>query len=1356
MSFVDPTGQPLGDIANNPEAALKPQTTLEALNSFAGRTSPANVAAWVLNDPMQGAAWRQSNTLGSLLGYGDYYAPRYYKPGDPEPDPSFDPFAGLEDKYRPFAKQFTMAHNADDTARIKRGIDKELEDRKLIEDAGISGIAASLAAGVFDPINLVPIGGAGWRVYSTGKAILQGTRIGATAGLVGSTLAEAVLQGTQATRTTDESMFAIGAGTVLGGILGASVGYVTRYRFNRGLGDFDAAAKAFADDVTPKPPGTPDLIEPRQVRMTAAELANKEMVDFGPSSVGAAQVHDAVALGKLKGALGLEKVLGADGRIGELFSNPIVVTQTSPSNKVRRFGAELSDTPFFYDGNALGIASPISVETKVRLHDRQLADALRKIDELFLEYRETASKLRTRVRDAFGAPEGKLTYGQFLEEIGRANRRGDRHDIPQVQKAAEEARRTVFDPLKRRAIETGLLPEDVKTETAESYFTRVYDVPKIIAKRPEFQQILSAWLTETQAGVGQRIERYSAALDRATAAAEKLSRETIPQLKAKAKAERADATKTAKVAERAEFKVTEAEAKLDVAERAATKLSNRLEEMAAKAKDEADIVAMLKEVRKGAPKEPQSLMSFIQSQGGVKEFKGELAAFGINNKSRPGFVRESGMTLDDATLKAWEAGYLHGTERPEINDFLDALGEDFRGNRVYSAKDPTVDAYVEAQMNIAALDERLSAAGIDIDTMSDREIVNRLAALGKRGARVSELTVQARRAGKESDKAADRFERSAVTAEEAKHAAATLKGMADDTANKLRQAKKEFSRAKATIDRATRQIADDRIFGQLDAQEIDDIANQIIDKVIHAPAGRIPYAGIPVQTKRGPMLERTLGIEDVKIEDFLESNAEVVLRRYNHTMATDTELADAFGRPDMVDQVKQINEEYHQLIAAAPNEKARKQLEERRRTDVKMLEAMRDRLRGTYGAPADPNGLFFRLATGAKRANYVSMMGGVVLSSLSDIARPVMAHGLGTVIGDGLIPLVTNLPKLRLAMGEAREMAAIFEGILHSRAFSMSDITDVYGRNTGFERFLANASNSFGPVALISQWNQVNKEFAGALTVSRILRAVEDMTAGKVSKSDAEKLAQAGITKQMARQIADQAEQYGEKSGRLRLAHGDKWDNRAAFDVLSAAVSKEVNSLIVTPGIGDKPLWTSSTIGSLIGQFRSYNFASAQRVLMSGLQQRDLAALNGAVLMTSVGMLIYWLKTVGTEKGPSDDPAEWLIEGVDRAGLMGWLFDVNGIAEKLTRGRVGLKSSITGKEMSRFSSRGAVESIFGPTLGRVEDFASMVGNSFAGELTKGNVRDAARMLPYNNLFYFRSLTDAATDGIAESLGAKGK
>ncbi|MHA7968978.1 hypothetical protein [Rhizobium sp. CAU 1783] len=79
-----------------------------------------------------------------------------------------------------------------------------------------------------------------------------------------------------------------------------------------------------------------------------------------------------------------------------------------------------------------------------------------------------------------------------------------------------------------------------------------------------------------------------------------------------------------------------------------------------------------------------TLERFLMRAGGVKDFKGELEAIGMSNRSERfvgKLVREDGMPLDQARLRAAEAGYfdnLYGTpeaamEKSTIADLLDAL-----------------------------------------------------------------------------------------------------------------------------------------------------------------------------------------------------------------------------------------------------------------------------------------------------------------------------------------------------------------------------------------------------------------------------------------------------------------------------------------------------------------------------------------------------------------------------------------------------------------------------------------------------------------------------------------------------------
>ena len=84
----------------------------------------------------------------------------------------------------------------------------------------------------------------------------------------------------------------------------------------------------------------------------------------------------------------------------------------------------------------------------------------------------------------------------------------------------------------------------------------------------------------------------------------------------------------------------------------------------------------------------------------------------------------------------------------------------------------------------------------------------------------------------------------------------------------------------------------------------------------------------------------------------------------------------------------------------------------------------------------------------------------------------------------------------------------------------------------------------------------------------------------------------------------------------------EAWDApRSVVDAFRSAIIRDVDRIIVTPGIGDRPLWMSSETGKLIGQFKSFGFASVQRTLIPALQDRDMGVVNGLALSGAMGML---------------------------------------------------------------------------------------------------------------------------------------
>lgn len=536
-------------------------------------------------------------------------------------------------------------------------------------------------------------------------------------------------------------------------------------------------------------------------------------------------------------------------------------------------------------------------------------------------------------------------------------------------------------------------------------------------------------------------------------------------------------------------------------------------------------------------------------------------------------------------------------------------------------------------------------------------------------------------------------------------------------------------------------------FGRLSDAELRSVTDEVIDNILGHADGRIPYE--IVSGPRGPLKERLLKIETAKIHEFVENDIETVMRAQMRTMSADVELAKKFGSVDLKEEIRKVNDEANAKIAKATTAKERQTLEKARKGAIRDIEGIRDRLRGTYRLPADPSSLVVRTGRIARNLNYVRLLGGMTISAVPDMAKVVFTHGLTSTFRDGFIPMVRNFKAFRLAGEEVKSAGTALDMVLDSRTMAIADIADEFGHHSKFERGLSALSTKFGVVSLMAPWNAAMKQFSGLVTMTNILRAAERMKLGKASEKDIRRLAASGIDAEMAKRIAKQFSEHGEDADGVLLAQGEKWTDRGALEAFRAAVVRDVDRIIVTPG-QDKPLWMSTELGKTIGQFKSFAISTMQKTMLAGLQQRDAATLNGAILMMGLGALSYYLKQTLAGRPLSDNPKVWVAEAFDWSGLSGWLMDVNAIAEKATRGRVGV-SALTGQQISRYATRNVTGAFLGPSADAVADIFQVSGSIFAGDTTKGDLRRARQLVPMQNIFYLRTLFNQVEEATGDAL-----
>lgn len=1192
----------------------------------------------------------------------------------PDFEPDRDPTAWLNSgwfkgsRYEAiYSSHFQGVRSEREALSIKARIDGEEHAQEIRNRSGFVGILTDIAAGTLDPINLIPIGGGLRMGTKTGRiAVAAATTSAGAAATVAAQ--EAILHAAQETRTTAESVFAIGAASLLGGVLGAGIGALAR-------ADLDQLARAIK------------LIPSTREEEAAAY---RQMLGL-PGSAGAAATDAARGSGELKGALGGERVFG--------WQDPLIRLHTSEFASARNTVRDLAEAPLTLAENADGVATTIggSVETRIKMANAPLARALLDMDDAFQRYYfgkpTVAGPLRAELARLTGRGGGKMTYREFKEAVFDALLAGDVHAVPEVAEAAQALRARVLNPLRDEAME--FVPgfrqqvEDMAEAGVDAgYVPRVYNTEAIRAGRSRFVSVLTSHFMARQADLERKI---------------------------------------------------------------------------------ADL-----------------------------ELKGEK--------------------IDDAM--------------------------------------------------------RLSAG------MSEAEVRS--------------------------------------------------------------------------------------------------LAEEVTDTILGHNPGRMMLPSDIVAGPRGALKERTLNIPTSLIRDFVERDPEVLGLIYTRTMATDTNLVRRFGSADMREQIAKVNDEANARIAAATTEKERARIDKQRRADIRDIEGIRDRLRGTYALPTNPEGLANRAGKVVRNLNYLRLLGGMTLSAIPDIAKPMFQHGLTRTLGTMFHPFVRGLRTAKLAGNEVKLAGTALDMVLDSRVMAIADIMDDFGRGSKFERGLHAATRRFGVVSLMAPWNATIKQFTGIISQTRMLQSIERVVAGKASRKEIEYLAANGIDAPMAdriwaqfhggeqpvsttkpatapagitkngktfrdtreegvqyhgsrqgevkadsghytskdyygqgfyttnamdvafgyskgsggiyrvepvrplniydaeqpmtaemraaltpptdsstldalildalegneitraapvksvRALYDRLRQEGTAEGlsadsiqdafetinevlrrqgfdglshrggdltgapahkveiyfdpendirmtkvdaddfaapaaaaetstktEARAGHGvrdgavwwantEAWTDRQAVEAFRAALVRDVDRAIVTPG-QDKPLWFSTGVGKIIAQFKTFGVASIQRTLLSGLQQRDMAALNGTLLMLALGAVSYAVKSAARGQPTSDDPKKWAVEALDQSGLLGWLMDANNGMEKFTRGRIGL-SAITGEYASRYQSRNSMGALLGPTFDVVTDAMQMTGSAFSGDWKAGDTHALRKVLPLQNLFYIRQLLDRAEAGVNGAFG----
>lgn len=438
------------------------------------------------------AAFRQFNPVVSVARQG------LQQGFETEPDHNpLDVIKGTK-YFERYADNFLGSRSSLETQSIMARIDAEERDTQTLAASGNAGVVASIGAGLLDPTIFLPAG-AVYKSARGGYDILRTARSFMLGGASQAVLSEAVLQQTHETYGFADSVFSVGTAALLGGLLGAGVAKLSRV-------ELSAIEKGFARE--------------REIlgEHLAGPLRAGDEATVAPplaASAGAAAT-DTRSLNVA--SFGLDKVPVVRDFVKRLF--PDLRTYQSSGVTARRAMADLAETALAFDENLVGRSTTsrggpalsreaLMFEQNIRVGWND--ELTRHWSELRFGRSATVGENFREFVDNFTGNSKGITFDQFKRLVFDAMNKGDRHEIPQVQAAAQWVRKNLFDIMAPRAEKA--IPEFKMWQGAdgESYAPHMPDKDKINANRPEAVEDITRWYVAQQEQKKAAQERVASA-----------------------------------------------------------------------------------------------------------------------------------------------------------------------------------------------------------------------------------------------------------------------------------------------------------------------------------------------------------------------------------------------------------------------------------------------------------------------------------------------------------------------------------------------------------------------------------------------------------------------------------------------------------------------------------------------------------------------------------------------------------------------------------------------------------------------------------------------------------------------------
>ena len=458
-------------------------------------------------------------------------------------------------------------------------------------------------------------------------------------------------------------------------------------------------------------------------------------------------------------------------------------------------------------------------------------------------------------------------------------------------------------------------------------------------------------------------------------------------------------------------------------------------------------------------------------------------------------------------------------------------------------------------------------------------------------------------------------------------------------------------------------------------------------------------------------------------------------------------------------------------LSAATTPQQRVDLGEQYQRDVNNFQSLIGQITNRFHLPGTPTGISIgsaRFLRGLRETNTSTIGGGFGLSSITDIGKPVIVHGWrrswGRVAKDYMNPKVWRHINLTQIQNDTFRVGAQY--LESVQPFARHDATELavaskYAMLNKFERGLSNTSRTVLAFSGLFNWNKTMKHMAAHVAQGRLADVGFRVLAGEtLDAGDLSFLNRLNVSREMLEGFMEQIGRHGETMDGSPMANVHAWDNAALQEQFIAAVSKDVDTVIVTPTAADLPnmMQREGPLKSML-QFKTFGVGTISRTMYPALQSPEPHMLNGMAMMFAAGGVVYALKELQKKEDARfkhTDPVSLIYEAADRSGMFGPIGDIHNTIQRLSGNKISLQRAFGSSGMATRGMRpNTLALIGGPSAGKVQQI-SVTANAILDKIISGDELtgyewgQAKRLIPGRTLIEINALLNMTEDALSES------